>query len=257
MDTVKKDGKKSPLKDKPLRYPGQSLDEEINRLGIYIVLYVVASAVIALLAFYEWWHWYYHIPPEPMITIVIASIAILYSIVKLRQINKRLKFLRLGRDGERAVGQSLEELRQKGCAIFHDIVGKDFNIDHVVVSPQGIFAVETKTYSKPARGNPPVAFDGEKVLIPGKQPDQKTIQQAIANAGWLSRDILKKSTGKLFAVMPVLVFPGWWVDESNNSKRIWVLNPERLVVKISEETHSLSWEDVHLAAFHLSRYVRG
>jgi hypothetical protein len=44
-----------------------------------------------------------------------------------------------------------------------------------VVSPHGIFAVETKTYSKPANINATVTFDGEKVTLSGYQPDPKPI----------------------------------------------------------------------------------
>ncbi|MGD1866748.1 MAG: nuclease-related domain-containing protein [Phormidesmis sp.] len=35
--------------------------------------------------------------------------------------------------------------------MFHDVVGKNFNIDHVVIGDTGIFTIETKTYRKPMR----------------------------------------------------------------------------------------------------------
>ena len=38
-----------------------------------------------------------------------------------------------------------------GFAVFHDVPGdKAFNVDHVVIGPQGVFAVETKGRGKPA-----------------------------------------------------------------------------------------------------------
>ena len=47
------------------------------------------------------------------------------------------------------MGQLLENLRADGARVFHDLVGEGLNIDHVVVSPHGIFVLETKTWSKP------------------------------------------------------------------------------------------------------------
>lgn len=60
---------------------------------------------------------------------------------------KKFNALKLGRSGERAVGQYLENFRESGSHIYHDILGDSFNVDHVVISPKGIFVVETKTYS--------------------------------------------------------------------------------------------------------------
>ena len=41
---------------------------------------------------------------------------------------------------------------RRGAYVFHDVPADNFNIDHVVVSGQGIFAVETKGFTKPKRG---------------------------------------------------------------------------------------------------------
>jgi hypothetical protein len=45
----------------------------------------------------------------------------------------------MAKDGEKAVGEFLERFREKGYRIFHDIVGGDFNIDHVLIGPSGIY----------------------------------------------------------------------------------------------------------------------
>ncbi len=254
--TPKSDDKRSPLKDKPLRYPGQSLDSEIDEVRMNIAFYVGLAFLIATVAFYEWWHFIKKIPPQPVIAVITAAVISLYSLMKIRQLRKRLAHLRLGRDGERIVGQALEELREQRYAIFHDIVGTDFNIDHVVVSPHGIFAIETKTYSKPTKGNSIVAFDGEKITLPGRRPDSKPIRQSIANANWLRNDVLLVSTGKLFPIIPVVVFPGWWVEETGKKEHVWVLNPKMLPKRISQEPISISEADAYLAAYHLSRFVK-
>jgi hypothetical protein len=58
---------------------------------------------------------------------------------------RQLAKLRLGRDGERVVGQFLEDLREDWARVFHDVPGDRFNLDHVVLSLNGFFVIETKT----------------------------------------------------------------------------------------------------------------
>jgi len=152
METARQD-KRSPLKDRPLRFPGQSLDSEIRKLQIEIVGYFILAVFLIFVAYSQWVSWYFHAPPQPLIFFVLALIFIAYGCYRVYQIQKRIKNMKLGRDGERHVGQALETLREKGFTVFHDLIGKNFNVDHVIVSPHGVFAVETKTISKPVRGN--------------------------------------------------------------------------------------------------------
>jgi hypothetical protein len=177
-----------------------------------------------------------------------------YKVVKIK---KRVQSLKLGRDGEKAVGQYLELLRESGCRVFHDIVGDGFNIDHVVLSQSGIFTIETKTYSKPAKGKAVVNYDGRKVLVDGYVPDRDIVGQAAGQRDWLL-ETLEASTGKRFPVRAVIVFPGWWVETTDKagSYDIWVLNPKALPKFIDNEHEVLVVEDVKMAAFHLSRYIR-
>ena len=56
---------------------------------------------------------------------------------------------------------------------------------------------------------------------------------------------------------PVIVFPGWFIEQAEGSKReVWVLNPKALPDFIGHEPRKLSDEDVRLASFHLSRFIR-
>ena len=72
-------------------------------------------------------------------------------IVLLRFLNRRRNDL-LGYLGERAVAEHLEALTRTGYRIFHDVPcegrKKNFNIDHVVVGPTGVAAIEVKTRRK-------------------------------------------------------------------------------------------------------------
>jgi len=132
-------------------------------------------------------------------------------------------------------------------------LGETFNIDHVIVSQHGIFAVETKTWSKLPREM--VSFDGEKVTVSGKRPDRDAARQAKAGSDWLRRE-LQAVTKTSLKVTPVVVFPGWWVDERHNSERIWVMNPDGLAQKISRQPLVLTDEDVQSVSAYISLLTR-
>jgi hypothetical protein len=63
-----------------------------------------------------------------------------------------------GAEGERHVARLLEPLVRQGWGVSHDlrVPGSKANIDHVVVGPPGVFAIDTKTY----RGRLRLSHDG-------------------------------------------------------------------------------------------------
>ncbi len=252
---VTKNEKRSPLKEKPLRNPGQSLDEQLDQIKWDMLSFLLAPLLLVFLAIWEWWSWYLKSPPHPIAATILAIILLGYCIPKFFKLRRRRRNIELGRDGEKVVGQALEGLRQQGCLVFHDVVGKNFNVDHVIVSTHGIFSIETKTYSKPTNVNSKVTFNGENILVAGKSIYPSPVEQAKASAKWLCCDILHESTGKWFPVKPVVVFPGWWVNEQKTGE-VWVLNPDGLKYCIDREPEMLTEEDMHLVVYHLSRFIR-
>lgn len=246
---------KSPLKAKPLRVPGESLDQEIDRWVTDTAMgYYIAAAFTCMLAAMEWLGYLTHAPRQPIVFSVLAAIAVPIAVWRFWGIRDRVRQLRQGRDGERVVGQFLERLRDGGGQVFHDIPGQGFNLDHVVISPHGVYAIETKTLSKPWP-KAVITVEGDSLRVAGNVPDRDPIQQVTCAARWLEC-LLEQSTGKRFAVRGVVVFPGWYVEQRSDRGPVWVLEPKALPAFIEQEPVSLPPSDVALAAFHLSRYVR-
>jgi hypothetical protein len=145
---------------------------------------------------------------------------------------------RLGLLGEQVVGLILDRLSSDSIRVFHDLEiiepgKKPWNIDHVVLTPAGIFAIETKTRSKPKDTGPggqaghKVIFDGEQLLFPAPmQADRHGLAQSQSNADWLAGK-LTDLNGTPIPVNPVLVLPGWWV-EGKGKGPVAVLNPKGL-----------------------------
>ena len=119
---------------------------------------------------------------------------------------------------------------------------------------RGIYAIETKTLSKPwpkAR----VLVDGDGLLVDGQKLDRDPIVQVTAAARWLER-LLLISTDKRFLVRGVVVFPGWFVEQRGTRSDVWVLEPKALPAFIERAPEMIGSSDVALASFHLSRYIR-
>ena len=157
---------KSPIKAPLLRYPAQSLDEEIESVIEKDVSdYLLFSMVIGLWVVLEWCRWLFDIVFHPVLLTIIFLAIVIFTLFKVQKARRKLKSLRQGRDGERAVGQFLETLTDTECRIFHDVVVDGFNIDHVMVSRRGVFAIETKTYSKPKKGRAVIKYVGDTLII--------------------------------------------------------------------------------------------
>ena len=257
MPAVKPTEKRSPLKHKPLRLPGASLDEERTRiLDDELLPLALAVSFAVVFASLEWWRALTQSPPQPAVATAVAVGVVAFCAYRFRGLRTRLQALKLGMEGEQAVGQFLEANRGEDWHIFHDVPGLGFNIDHVVVSPKGVFAVETKTFSKPVKGESKVRYDGEKVLVNGSTPDRDPVAQARAVRDWI-RDLLFDTTAIRYPVRGVVVFPGWWVESPKTGKRpeVWVLNEKAFVKFVENEPIVIKSEDVALAASRLTNYI--
>jgi hypothetical protein len=249
--------KKSPIKSKPLRYAGKSLDQYIQKLILENEIpYKLLVLFFVLMTVFEWFRFYRDIPPFP-ITMTISTILIAgFCFYKIRKIPKHVEALKLGREGERAVGEYLDLLREKGYRVFHDIVGDNFNIDHLIVCTKGIYIIETKTYSKPINKNAKVLFDGDLIKINGIESIGNPVSQVRASSAWL-KEIVKDSTGKEYIIKGVILFPGWYVKQDvKPDSNIWVLNPKALPAYLDKAKEILTKEDMLLASSHITRFIR-
>ena len=248
---------RSPLKDRPLRNPGQSLDQALDDLvNDRLLGLLLLPGWLWLIAGLEWGQQHFHVAPTPGVFVAAAALSTVVCGALIVRVRRRARALKQGRDGERVVGQFLERLRADGTQVFHDVPGEGFNLDHVIVSPAGIFVIETKTLSKPSP-KATVQFDGNRILVAGRPLDRDPVAQSNAQIGWLGQ-LLKETTGKTFAVRGVVVFPGWYVERVGAGRQspLWVLEPKALPAFIEHEPVQLQASDVALAAFHLSRYIR-
>ncbi|NLD37314.1 MAG: NERD domain-containing protein [Desulfatiglans sp.] len=170
--------------------------------------------------------------------------------------------MRLGYDGEVAVGQELNLLMLDGYHVFHDLVSDTitkYNIDHIVVGRSGVYAVETKTRSKSSdkKGNKSytVVFDGASLIFP-RYTDTSSLKQARINAIWLQK-WLTSAVGEQVNVEAILTIPGWFVERKSAPRGVNVLSPKEIktFLKNKKET-PLSENMVQRIVHQLDRVCR-
>jgi hypothetical protein len=89
----------------------------------------------------------------------------------------------------------------------------------------------------------------------GFKPERDPVAQVKSQANWL-RDTLQKSTGRPFFVQPVVLYPGWFVEQTVKNAPVWILNEIAALTFIRKShTNKLSPEEISLVTFHLKRFV--
>jgi len=104
-----------------------------------------------MVALIDWFAVWRDLPRRPWVFTLVALAGTAWLALRIFRLRRRVQTLKLGRDGERAVGQFLEGLREGGARIFHDVPAEGFNLDHVVISTHGIYVVEPRRSPSPRR----------------------------------------------------------------------------------------------------------
>jgi hypothetical protein len=167
---------------------------------------------------------------------LVGVIAMLWAVRAFQavwRLEDELRNWRFGLRGEQAVAEKLADrgLAAAGYVAFHDVPGEgDWNVDHVVVGPGGVFVLETKARARRKATRPQeeqdVFFDGKVLEFPWCY-DRKAAEQVERNEGWV-RDFLAGFGPKDLVVQPVIVVPGWYVKPKGNYP-VKVMNATYLV----------------------------
>lgn len=227
--------RKSPINREMLRTPGHTLREQLEALQTDLdwhltILIAMPLMVLALALAQGHLLGLDRVLRVTPIYVVFVAAFLIWMTTKLWKVGRRLDALRAGYDAELAIGQELDRLMRQGGWVFHDVPCEGFNIDHLVVAQQGVYAVETKGYTKPvsgkdARADATVTFDGTLLTFPTwhtREPLEQAERQAAWAAKWLTSAI-----GNPVRVQPVLALPGWWVQR-NGRGAVWVFSGREL-----------------------------
>lgn len=159
----------------------------------------------------------------------LAAAAYSFSLLRLIQLVRRRRDLRMRRDAKITVGQALSALREEGFRVYHDFAADGFAIDHILVGSSGVFAVATRAVAKSGKSkrieDATVTYNGHALFFRGRV-DDLTIPLAHRQADWLS-EWIGRAVGDEVAARPVVVVPGWHVQRTT-PEGIPVVSPRQI-----------------------------
>ncbi len=253
----KRRGERTPLTEKLLRPAGYSLQRKLEDLddsfsGWYMGTFLFSLAAVGAIASTP-----IDFVGRIVFLIIFGVAAAGCTIMAWRRLND-IRAYRSGLLGEQAVAEQLQELLPFRFQVFHDVPGDgEWNIDHVVVGPAGVFAIETKYRTKrPGKASErdhEAIFDGGKIQFPAGY-EVNALEQASRNARWLAT-MLSKATGERVAVQPMVALPGWLVTLKAKSD-VKVLSGKQVSGFIAREPMRLSDKAIQQISYQLEQRCR-
>ena len=147
------------------------------------------------------------------------------------KLKKRISDADTGAKAEQAVADALQELPDD-YYVFHDLEFPGFNIDHVVLGPNGIFLVETKSQ----KGS--ITQDNDVLLRNGRKFFKNFLNQCWSQASSLRDHLGAERLGGL-SIKPILCFSRGFVQIRGLVRGVEVLNIRYLRPYILSQQGSL------------------
>ena len=259
----KKLKKESPIKENPLPRAGHSLQKMIySKFIMFLIVFIVPTAALLGILVCKLIETYFSIEISFSTLGNIWGICMGLVYLFMKSIESQMEIWFQGRDGEVFVAEQLDCLKEFGCKVLHDFVekGTKWNIDHIVIAPQGIFTIETKTPSKlSAEKNEHILYDGKTVKRESGLLIETPLIQAKSAAKQLS-NFIKKHLSMELAVQPIVVYPGWFVEgtrwDNKREHKVWVCNQGFLMDLICNNKAKLSDKEVRQIYAYISDYSR-
>ena len=205
------------------RSPGQALRDALSRAGLDAAEYAALGLFLLPLVasgYAVWWATTGSMPERDATLLLAVGAAALqvWVLWRLWGALRHSRRLRYGYEAELVAGQELNGLGGLGYYVFHDVpLGeRAAKVDHVLVGPAGVFAVETEARARrDTHAEREVTYDGASLCF-ARQRETAPLERAVALAGRV-REWLATEVGEQLPVQPVVVLPGWRVRRTDVS----------------------------------------
>jgi len=243
----------SPVREKLLRSPGESLRRNLEQLNEYLVYSVAVFLLVPML-----FAWQAPIFTNTRALVFLISLMGLCALPGVWVLHLHRNYA-LGLRAEQAVGEELNLLMLDSCHVFHNCpVSPDWNIGHIVVAPSGVYAIETRTFrrGRASRGlrEFEVTFDGAALRFPHRattEPVRHARRSAVALSGELSGALAEPTD-----VKPILTLPGWRIARRTEAA-VLVLNPKEIwSAVVTTAPPALSASQIQRISYYLQQKCR-
>jgi hypothetical protein len=192
--------------------------------GFFIIPVLIVGAYLA--AYHlavtsgDWW--------EITGLAIFSLLLMLFIGLRLARIIGARNMMHLVHESRLATRRVLDPLLEEKYRVFHDVVSDQFSIDHLVVGPKGVFAIQTHarpvSVNKQSPDDRIVTYNGRALFFP-KGTDYGIVENARMNAEKLSQWLTDR-TEEPVAVRAIISLPGWTVRRTS-SEGMPVISPKQ------------------------------
>ncbi len=221
-------GPASRFSDSIMREAAQRFRDEIERVSsalsaylsgalIFVLLFIVAYTFRAqeLFSGYPRWQMYG--------LLAVLGVAACFAVWRLLKKVVRRQRLRLHRDANVAIGHQLRQIAPGDSRVYHEVSTGAGIVDHVLLGPSGIYAVNVVP-KRPARHGTVQLADNELHFSTTERT--QSIVETAAKTSRLEREF-RKLLGHKVRVRSVIAVPGWNVESQTSEKHL-VVNERNL-----------------------------
>jgi len=232
--------------DRIMREAAQRFRDELDRLScsqstylsgalVFVMLFVASYLLQAKLLFagYPSWQIYLQLG---FLSLVSGYAA--YRLCKTTLARHQLRFLR---DANIAIGHQLQQLSAQGTRVFHDIETTAGIVDHVIIGPKGLHAINVIACRSVKRAHARLR-DNSIEYSSGKA--DSSIVDIAAKTARLQKEF-RQLLGHKVRVRSVIAVPGWDIGEQSSDEHLLV--NERTIAMLSgwnDNSDHLMNEDV-------------
>ena len=224
-----------------LKTSGKHLERQAQKSLLLAILCIAALSILVLISVPK-------LPTRMDLGDYEAAFALVmvFPIIGIWYYWRRYRTNKMGSTGENMVTQVLKSELNHEYYLLDDVLyindrGNKENIDHIVLGPNGIFAIETKHY------NGKVTCKGSYWQVPfpfGRSPSS----QAMGNASWVSKAIKVSGVFETLKVWvePIVVFSNPDVELETIDLEVEVVTLDKLVNSITSYNNGYNFSPEQL-----------
>jgi hypothetical protein len=177
----------------------------VATLVMFVVVFVVGYTFQASALFigYPAWQLY-------LLLLALAG-AIAFGIYRLVRVVSAWREIRFLRDANIAVGHSLQRIASNHGRVYHDVVTSAGVVDHVILGPSGVYAINVVARRGPKQGTVKMDADGLRFSNRHGTVSVSDIATKTTRLEQDFRQLLRDS----IRLRSVIAVPGWQVEMQN------------------------------------------
>ena len=189
---------------------------------------------------------------DPRFWMFLAMLVTIYGGFKVFRLRSQLQSFATRHRKDREVGHILDRVRAKGFITYDRLPETEFQVDHIVVGPSGIYVIETK--ERTVFGSRTIDYvNDNQLILGGKITDSQPLKKTRGAADAIRRQ-LQEHLHQQFAVKPLVVFSGEWrVNRYANDVDVAVVTANQLESYLDREQPELTSKEITQICSHFER----